>query len=264
MMPTAIMALRSDGPRAFVTAIASSTPGKASIASTTRPSTWSTAPPIYPAARPIDTPPPRAMLTAMTATAIDTRVPYSTRASWSRPTLSAPSQWAKEGCSRVCAGAVWYGSYGVSSGAATPMSTMSAISPPKIIKRGSRRVRAHTRFARDRSASAVAGCVSVSAAACIVSAARPGQADARVEIRVGDVDDQVGEQEQEHRQEHDGLDGRVIAGAQRLESQTTDAGPRKDKLDDEGAFENGAKLEAQQRDAGISAFRSACRRMTAL
>src|ERR687885_2240020 len=128
-----------------------------------------------------------------------------------------------------------------------PMSTISAISAPKTISRGSRSVRDQMRVARDRSASTVAGCVSerVSAATCIVSAARPGQADARVEIRVGNVDNEVGEQEQEHRQKHDGLDGRVISGAQRLESQTTDAGPRKDKLDDEGAFENGAKLEAQ-------------------
>src|SRR5712691_10230361 len=132
------------------------------------------------------------------------------------------------------------------------MSTITAITPPKIISRGSRRVRDQIRFARDRSASVIGDCVRarVSAATCIGSVARSAEAYARIEVRVGNIDDQVGEQEQKDRQKHNGLHRRIITRAQSLKSKPTDSWPREDEFDDECAFEDRPELESEQGDAG--------------
>src|SRR5690349_17913315 len=83
--------------------------------------------------------------------------------------------------------------------------------------------------------------VSGSGSAVALSARAIG--DPRVEVSVGDVDGQAREQKHEHADEDNALDRRIVAGAQALDRQPSDAGPGKDRLGDEGSFEKEPHLE---------------------
>src|SRR5579859_307403 len=193
------------------------------------------------------------MLTAMTATASDTRVPYTTRLSWSRPRLSVPSRWTAEGGWSTIAGSGLMGSYGASSGAKTPINTITRMTTPKMISRGSRSPVARARRATERSTPAVAtarvrgGCSATTCTSSLTAAS--AVADARIEVRVGDVDNQVRGQEHEHRQQHHRLDRGVVARAKGLDRQTANARPGKHGFDDERAFQDCPHLQTQERHA---------------
>src|SRR3954470_14088973 len=70
----------------------------------------------------------------------------------------------------------------------------------------------------------------------------------RVEERVDHVDDQV-QQDDEERAEQDGaLDRRQIALLDRVEGQAADAGDVEDRLGEDGAAEQDAEVQAEDRD----------------
>ena len=70
---------------------------------------------------------------------------------------------------------------------------------------------------------------------------------ARVEVGVGDVDEEVGDDEDDRDQHHDALHHREVAGGDRLQREEADAGPVEDQLDDEGAAEDEADLQPDAR-----------------
>src|SRR5262249_30232024 len=70
--------------------------------------------------------------------------------------------------------------------------------------------------------------------------------DAGVEHRVDHVDDEVDEDEADRRDEDSALDHREIAAVDRVERQLPNPGPVEDELDDVGAGEDEARLEADQ------------------
>src|SRR4030067_827865 len=73
------------------------------------------------------------------------------------------------------------------------------------------------------------------------------EADARVEPRHREVGQEVGEHDQEREQHHRALDDRVVVGVDRLHGERGDAGPREDRLRDDGAPEQAPELHAEDR-----------------
>ena len=80
-------------PMSVTTTIRTMSVGKVSHASTTRWIIVSAAPPSHAETMPTTVPRPTPRATAPTATIIDTRAPWITRLSRSRPTLSRPKGW---------------------------------------------------------------------------------------------------------------------------------------------------------------------------
>ena len=72
-------------------------------------------------------------------------------------------------------------------------------------------------------------------------------ADARVEQRVDDVDEQVDDDVARRRDEHDALDQRVVALVHGLDRQPAEAGDAEDRLRDDRTGDERAELEADQR-----------------
>ena len=71
----------------------------------------------------------------------------------------------------------------------------------------------------------------------------PGSAHARIEQHVGDIDDDVGDDDEQPAEQHDADDDRPVLVVDRLHRQRADALQAVDLLDDDGAAE-------QQRDIG--------------
>src|SRR5688572_27117020 len=111
-MPMAIIALVRLGPRKAASAMARIRNGQASIASVTREMSASTQRPRYPAAMPIGTPSASEIDTDTTPARSEARAPQMMRDSTSRPSSSAPNQFAALGPARtalrlVAIGAEW-------------------------------------------------------------------------------------------------------------------------------------------------------------
>ena len=82
--------------------------------------------------------------------------------------------------------------------------------------------------------------------------------DPRVEDAVEEVDEQVGEDEDERDQQRRRLDDRVVAAEDRLQQRVADPGQPEDDLDDRGAADQDPISKPTIVTTGIRAFRSAC------
>src|SRR5581483_7406464 len=78
-------------------------------------------------------------------------------------------------------------------------------------------------------------------------AARSGVADEWVEVAVGEIDDQVDQQEAHREDQHDPLQHRIVALRDRVEGVETKTRKAEDRLDDHRAAENQPELDAEQR-----------------
>src|SRR5439155_9119824 len=74
------------------------------------------------------------------------------------------------------------------------------------------------------------------------------RADARIEEAIDEVDDEVDHDEQHGGDEHRALHDGIVAVVDRLDREPADAGPGKHGLGHDGAAEQGAELQAGDRD----------------
>jgi hypothetical protein len=135
MMPSA--ALCSPAPRPIVTAIASTSGGKASTASITRIKTASTQPPVAPATMPIAPPKIAPMITTTAPTVSEMAAPELNRASMSRPTPSVPIGCARDGASSDAPTSILSGSFGQTNLPNSARKTSTAIASTASPRTGS-------------------------------------------------------------------------------------------------------------------------------
>jgi hypothetical protein len=124
-------------PSAAATTIARMTVGKANTRSAIRITVSSTHRPKNPAQAPSTPPTSSDMATSSRASGMETRAPYSTRLSTSRPNSSVPNQCPEPGAvsrGRFCA----RGSCGASSGAATTITSQNSATRPPVTASGRR------------------------------------------------------------------------------------------------------------------------------
>src|SRR6266511_2529768 len=145
------------------------------------------------------------------------------------------------------------GSCGATTGAKTAASTkVSATSRPTTAS-GMRRKRVRSsRRRRARGLSSSAGAVSTK---LIASGGPTRDADARVQVRVEQVDGQVDDDVPGRRDEDDALEQRVVALVDRVDRQPPESGDAEDLLGDDGAGDQCAELQSdhrRQRDERIA------------
>src|SRR6266545_6523681 len=175
----------------------------------------------------------------------------------SRPSSSLPNQCSALGPANRSRRSPVSGSYGASTSAntAVPMYTTTSARPmtaPRFLL--SRRQAARSAEARP-AAMAIAGAASASSPAVSgTDASRTDTAsvpDARIDQRVGEVDDQVYEQEGNRDQQDAALDHRIVAGEDRVHHEPSDAWQGEHRLDEDRASQQRAELQADHGDYRI-------------
>src|SRR5579884_2205960 len=188
-------------------------------------------PPQYPAISPRPTPTVIAIASTSTPTAREMRAPAMTRLRRSRPRSSVPKGCAADGGRSLSSGAIRRGSNGAAARPATARTSRNVTMVAPIQAAGMRT------SARSESATK------------LVPARGPATsvADARVEDSIqhvhGEVDDDV-DHGQQKRAPHD---RGVIEGNDALHAVEPQAGPGKDELHDEDPAQQGAHLQAHDR-----------------
>src|SRR3989442_7110112 len=145
----------------------------------------------------------------------------------SRPNSSAPSRYLAPGRARFSIRLWRVGSWTASHGARVAVSTSTRTSARPIRAR---------RFLRKR----------IQASTRVFGSAL--LRDARVEEAVGQIDDQVDDDEGQGEDEHGALQEDVVAGEDRLDHETAEPRPREDRLGEHGAAHELARLQPEQRD----------------
>src|SRR5215212_7429989 len=173
------------------------------------------------------------------------------RDSTSRPSESVPSRCpAVPGGANVAAKSVWSGAYGASTGANTATRTATTRTTRPVSASGARSSRRSTRLRRG--ALTPVGGRSATAASTVVMLAPSrrfsGDADAWVDDRVEQVHEQVDDDVRRRRHQHDSLDHRVVALEDRVDRQLAEAGQTEDPFGDDGAGDQRAELQADDRD----------------
>src|SRR5262249_51310679 len=215
------------GPSMAAMAMARMSVGKLKSTSMTRPIARSGHPPTYPPMRPSAVPATKAMAMLETATPRAMRLPWTVRLSTSRPKRSVPKGGARDGAVRASDALIRVGAWGARAPASAASSTMAATIP---VPKSTSRFRSAGRRARRQSDAA---------------SAIP---DARVDPRVDQVDQEVGDHE-ERADEQDGpLDERVVPLEDAPQEESPDAGQREDLLGDDHAAQQVADLDARHRD----------------
>src|SRR5262245_26640370 len=192
---------------------------------------------------------PRSALMSVAARLIisDARAPNMRRLSVSRPSASVPNGWsivppAQTGGARLLSRSCASGLCGAMRPAkiATKATSPSPTSPATAVFRRVSRPR------RRRRACTGAPATPTSSRPPVTTSLSGSMPDAGVEHRVDHVDDEVDEDEADRRDEDSSLDHGEIAAIDRVECQLPDPGPVEDELDDVGAGEDEARLEADQ------------------
>src|SRR5438034_11479628 len=145
----------------------------------------------------------------------------------SRPNSSAPSRYLAPGRARFSIRLWRVGSWSASHGASVAASTSNRTSARPIRARRFFRKRSHASMRRPRSALS---------------------ADAGIEEAVREIDDQVDDDEGQREDEHRALEQDVVAGEDRLNHETAEPRPREDRLDQDGAAHELARLQPEQRE----------------
>src|SRR5690606_24951644 len=181
------------------------------------------------------------MRLTLTPTINEARPPCSSRESTSLPLMSVPS-----GCPGLPGGSALLRTSpptGLGSGSTTgprkQVANSSSTKPPGTHSSRRRRMRAH-RIPRSVSA----GSVSVAASAVAADASVTAITNPRVEHGVHDIDDEVREDRDGGEDEHARLDHRDVAGERALQHELSHARHGEDLLDDDGAADQRADVEA--------------------
>src|SRR5581483_461079 len=236
-MATATVTLRRLWPRNAVTAMTSTSAGKASITSTMPMSTVSVLPRWYPASRPMAPPTTRPTATATSPTVSDTRAPYTSRDRMSRPISSVPSR-----CPPVPGtAAMWAKSLrvGLFSGRTAANAAPNATRAIHAAGAQNDSPSARRRPAVGREAS---GAGAPDAGATV---ARSGMAHPRVEHAVEDVDEEVGQHVGDGDHEHEPLHDDVLAAADGVDQPRPHARQCEQVLHDHGAADQRAGVDAE-------------------
>src|SRR5579883_1769484 len=230
-MPRTRMRLTIDGPRYATTASARTKGGKASNTSVRPMMMSSIRPPKYPARRP-SAPPARVPRSgARRPTASELRAPKTRRERTSRPRLSVPRRWAALGPARRAKSVILLGSASGSRLARIAMRMMKAIQPTASQKTGP--------MPRRRLGASATPPISLASSAAM---ANPG-----VEHGIEHVDHEIDEHEGDRDKEHRALQDDEVAGVDRFDDEPAETGQREDGLDDDGAADEPADIEADDR-----------------
>src|SRR5262245_20646256 len=131
------------------------------------------------------------------------------------------------------------------------VTTMAAPTVPSGLRRS---IWIHTATYQGRvRGGAAAGTVRTRAASGASAGSARGRsavADARVQIGIGEVDEEVEAHDHGRDDEVHGLHHRVVQARERLEEEKADAGQPEDRLDDHGAADVERHLQAHEADDG--------------
>src|SRR5216684_2962387 len=219
---------------------------------------------------PNGTPTNSASSTDDTPTSSEMRVPWMTRLSMSRPSWSVPSGWSQLGRSKVWVWSLAIGLWGASTSAKiatnTRMMTMPAPTSAAALRRSRRspctngdsaglaRAPQATPVATGRSASPrlpprigrdFVG--SVSPPSAMVSSGVP---DPRIQERIGQVHEEVHDDEGERRQQSEALHLLVVARDDGLDAEGAQARHGEERLHHDGAADEEADLEPHHGHGG--------------
>src|SRR5215204_3389768 len=268
-MPTATITFVVLAPSTATIVRARMIVGKAKSAFTSRCSQKSTAPPKYAPTRPIKLPMVTPRPTEMKPTCSEMRAPYTTWLKISRPSSSVPKKCSALGAFRRSRALSAKGSWVAISGANAASTTSKRMSAPPTAPSGYRRIKrpipesglrrsdgaAIQGFADVVCAWATCGLLTyaraVTSGFCPFCGQKPEvtaaetltsrQPNARVELCVRDVGDQV-DQDKDHReQQYQRLDHREIAVRDRINQKPANAGQAEDCLNHDAAAENVAE-----------------------
>src|SRR6266545_2288972 len=193
-----------------------------------------------------------------------------TRLSMSRPSWSVPSGWARLGLWKVMAWSLSVGLWGArtSAKAATKRRTRTIIRPKTavLLRRRRRRVCARGKSSRTAlrggSTNSVTTGIWRTAASPTARCSTPGNppvsamtlsgavADARIEERVREVDDEVDDDEGEGREQDEALDLLVVAREDGVDAEGAEAGDGEQGLDHDGATDEEPDLQAHHGHRG--------------
>src|SRR5690625_1835246 len=165
----------------------------------------------------------------------DTRAPWTMRLNTERPYSSVPNQCSAEGgCSRwrrFCSAGGWSAISGAKSATSTRSTMIASPSTAMRLRRKRRTGGAVSRLVR-------AGRLTVTSAI----------ADPGVQQGVGQVYQQVDEDEHHRDEQHRALDQRAVLSADRIDDEPADARPGEYGFGEYGTTEQTAELEAHHRD----------------
>src|SRR5437773_5397445 len=186
------------------------------------------------------------------------RAPKTRRVRRSRPSWSVPSQCAGLTAMNRSRRLVWENPYGVIQSARTAAASMtSTIAPPSVPSGFFRSswTQTSTYHARDVGRGSSAGFArAIDSWGEVSEGGRSPPpslvADARIEIRIGEVDQEVEAHDHRRDDQVHRLDDRVIEPRERLKEEEADARQAEDRLDDHRAAEVERRLEADQADHG--------------
>src|SRR3954465_8423768 len=183
------------------------------------------------------------------------------REKMSRPRSSVPNRCCDDGPASAAEKSLLPGANGAITGAKIAMKTkMSATTSPATAsgRRSSRRrMRRRPRARGLRTAMSWTALIASAPPGSYprrwanndaVSSGPPRHPDARVEVRVCDVDEQVDDHVPDGRDEDHALDQRIVALLHRLDRQAPEAGDHEDLLGDHRARDQRAELESHHRD----------------
>src|SRR4029077_2837256 len=184
----------------------------------------SSRPPKYALATPSTRPAKPPTMAEVSPTISAVRAPKMMRDSRSRPNWSVPSQWVQLGASVIAAKSFAVGLYGAISSAETPVPASISASTAPNAPRGARRQKCSVACQYERCSSIVSSAGSAIGVFTVVDMTRSpsGEADARIEPRVHQVDDRVAEQEDGAGEHHQPLGQRVVLVLHGLHEQPAD------------------------------------------
>src|SRR4051812_38946552 len=171
----------------------------------------STQPPLYPATTPTDRPITEAITVTPITTIIDVRAPCMTEASMSRPRLSVPMRWWRDGA-RSGSATVRNGSFAVTCPASAPATTTSVVRAIPTIPAGWRMNRRSAARHRCGCAGPSAGTPAEARPAGTSPPPASAVADAGIDTGVDEVGDEIGEDQAEGDEQDHAQQDRVIPG----------------------------------------------------
>src|SRR5215831_3490691 len=248
-MPIATITFAVLGPSDAISAIARMMAGNAMRPSITRMTTLSSARK-WPATTPAPTPRTNESTTTQIPTRSDSRAPYTTRLSTSRPTSSVPNQCVAPGRLRRAATSIRPGSPAMNgaSTASTEIATMITAPTSVILRRdrseSHRGIARHSRAASGRSS----GPVARSLTAIRVADGRSPVLHAGIDHEVRQVNCEIDEHRHACDAEYDPLDHGVVTAQHGRDDQSSETGNVEDRLDDNRTRQQYGEADADDRD----------------
>src|SRR5580765_7480881 len=175
------------------------------------------------------------------------REPQTTRAKVSRPRSSVPNGCARLGALRISFQSVCIGSAPAIHGAAIAATTKRSTITAPTTDAGRRRACRQARARRSGSADRVWASTAVVAVVLGLTERAP-DADARIQERVGQVDQKIDQHVRAGGDKHDALYQRIVAREHRFDDEAAEPGYDEDLLGDDRPAHERARLQAENRD----------------